>query len=77
MPSASPLGVVSSGPWTSSIATIAPRPRTSPMMPCSSASARSRESIRSPIASARSASPSDSMASIEARAAAQAAGLPP
>ena len=62
---------------TSSIATIAPRPRTSPMPSARRCIVRSRSSMRSPSFCARSTSPSVSITSIAASAAAHDTGLPP
>src|SRR5690349_2015576 len=62
---------------TSSTASIAPRPRTSPIRRSRSASVRSRGSTTDSIARAFSTSPSSWIARIEASAAAHAIGLPP
>ena len=62
---------------TSSIATMAPRPRTSPICGCSAARECRRDSITSPMACARVGRSSCAMAEMAARAAAQAIGLPP
>src|SRR6266576_3035938 len=66
-----------SGASTSSIAHIAPRPRTSPTCGCRSSSARSRAIIVSPTTFARSRSASRSIRSSTASAAAAATGFPP
>src|SRR5207244_3359924 len=62
---------------TSSIPTIAPRPRTSPMQANWSAHWRKRAFTRSPVRCARAGIRSDSIASSTATAAAQASGFPP
>ena len=64
------------GSRTSSIASIAPRPRTSPISGQRSCQASIRVRIVSPTADARSTRPSSSKTSSTASAAAWATGLP-
>ena len=73
---ASLSGVIPSEP-TSSIATIDPRPLTSPITEWEPAKERSWSIITFPMRTERSRSPSDSIVSIAASAAAQESGLPP
>src|SRR5947208_1508623 len=70
-------GVFASRSETSSIAYIAPRPRTAPMHSCRSAIAVKRRRSVSPIAVALASRPSRSLTSIEASAVAHATGWPP
>ena len=70
-------GALVTGSETSSTASIAPRPRTSPICGWRSCRARSRGSITASMRRAAPGRSSSRMVAIDASAAAQATGLPP